>query len=386
MNRRPTRRAGVLLLVAGLLTLAGSTAQAGWLFVLAAGVSGLVAVSVFWPHRLKALSIDRELPDSVVAGEEFAMRLHLHNTSRRSIAPLRIEDSPPGLGEAHVSLPAALAPGASAGGDVRVTAAKRGVHEGGSAVVRSGAPFGIVMSKRKVEASSRIVVLPRTVDIRSFPLDLSAAAPGGEEEALRAGVGDEFLGVRPYRSGDPRRAVHWRSTARAGRLIVREFQEPSRQAVEILVAGLAPDGAADSSFEAVVSAAASVGLYMLSLGHPLKLGFFSKEGPQRLEPASPRSLLHALAGAVPGEGRLDQVAAEGFRAALAAFTTSSGAPGASLGALIAEADRAGRRAAVVVADSATWDEEDAPPLPAAPGGVPTRFITKDEDLAVCLAA
>ena len=386
MNRRPTRRAGVLLLVAGLLTLAGSTAQAGWLFVLAAGVSGLVAVSVFWPHRLKALSLERELPDSVFAGEEFPMRLHLRNTSRRSIAPLHIEDSPRGLDEANVSLPAALAPGASVAGDVRVTAARRGVHEGGTALVRSGAPFGIVMSRRKVEASSRIVVLPRTVDIRSFPLDLSATAAGGEEEALRAGVGDEFLGVRPYRSGDPRRAVHWRSTARAGKLIVREFQEPSRQSVEILVAGVAPEDAPDSSFEAIVSAAASVGLYMLSLGHPLKLGYFSADGPQQLEPASPRSLLHALATAIPADRTLEELAAGGSRSALAAFTTSSGAPGASLEALIAEANRAGRRAAVVVADSATWQEKGAPELPATPPGVPTRFITKDEELAVCLAA
>lgn len=386
MSRRPTRRAGVLLGVATLLTLAGSTAQAGWLFVLAAGVSGLVFVSLFWPHRLKNLSVTRELPDAVVAGEDFPMRLFLNNDSRRSIAPLSIEDSPSGLASAHVSLGGALAAGESAKGTVRVTAVKRGIHSGGPVVIRSGAPFGIMMSRRRLEVPSRIVVLPRTVELRSFPLDLAASSAGGEEEALRAGAGDEFLGVRPYRSGDPRRAVHWRSTARAGRLIVREFQEPSRQAVEILVAGLAPAEEAESSFETAVSAAASVALHMLALGHPLKLGFFSDDGPQQIVATSDRSVLQALASAIPADKGFQEIAFEGYRAALACFATSSGAPGDSLPGLITAATRSGRRVAAVVMDSTTWEEPGAPALlPAVPGAL-TRFVTKDEELAACLAA
>ncbi|MCB1063356.1 MAG: DUF58 domain-containing protein, partial [Verrucomicrobiae bacterium] len=39
--------------------------------------------------------------------------------------------------------------------------------------------------------------------------------------------GDEFRGIRPYRSGDPVKTVHWPATARAGELMVREWDAPA---------------------------------------------------------------------------------------------------------------------------------------------------------------
>ena len=386
MNKRPTRRALVLAGVAGLLILAGSTAQAGWLFVLAAGVAGLVLVSFFWPHRLKNVIVSRQLPATVQAGETFPARLHIANGSKRTLSPMRITDQIPGLAPLDVSLLRPLGPAGSAASSVRVEALRRGVHEGGSVTLRSGAPFGIVMSKRKLEVPARIIVTPRTVHLRSFPLDLASTSYGGEEEALRTGPGDEFLGVRPYRSGDPRRAVHWRSTARAGQLIVREYQEPSRLAVEIIVAGLAPSDDPHSSFETVVSAAASTARFMISLGHPLTLAFFTTEGPERREVISDRSILEALAAAIPVDRTLDELAVGHQRAAVAVFVTSSGAPGASLPAFTGPAVREGRRVTAVIADSVSWNEAGAPLQPPAPSGVTIRYIHKDEGIAECLAA
>ncbi|MGI8408129.1 MAG: hypothetical protein ACR2L3_06430, partial [Actinomycetota bacterium] len=85
--RRPTRGAAVLTGVAILLVLAGSTAQAGWLFVLSAGVAGLVVVSLFWPHRLKHLSTTIGMPSAVAVGETFSARLTLKNDSARRVSP-----------------------------------------------------------------------------------------------------------------------------------------------------------------------------------------------------------------------------------------------------------------------------------------------------------
>lgn len=384
--RRPTRRAAVLVGVAILLLLAGSTAQAGWLFVLAAGVAGLVAVSLFWPHRSKHLSAAVAMPSSAAVGEIFTTRMTIKNDSARRVAPLRVEGLFPGTDSCHLSLPSPLGPHAAAEGSSRVTAIKRGVYEGGAVTFRSGAPFGIVMSKRTIEVSSRLVVVPRTVRLRSFPLDLTATSHGGDEEALRAGVGDEFLGVRPYRSGDPRRAVHWRSTARAGQLIVREFQEPSRQAVEIFVAGVAPQDDPASSFEAAVSAAASTALYMLALRHPLKLHFVTGDGPQHLDAGSERAVLLALARAVPSDAPLGELFQETRHSAFAAFVTSAGAPAASLPGFFGIAGRSGRRGVAVIADSASWDEPGAPKQPLYPPGVTARVLTQSAEMAGCLAA
>jgi uncharacterized protein (DUF58 family) len=57
-------------------------------------------------------------------------------------------------------------------------------------------------------------------------LEASVSAP-------RAGSGMELFGVREYRAGDPLRRIHWRSSARLGQLVVREYEPPGQQTVGI---------------------------------------------------------------------------------------------------------------------------------------------------------
>jgi hypothetical protein len=59
-------------------------------------------------------------------------------------------------------------------------------------------------------------------------LEAAAAAP-------RAGSGTELFGVREYRPGDSLRRIHWRSSARHGELVVREFEPPGVQTLGIFV-------------------------------------------------------------------------------------------------------------------------------------------------------
>jgi len=59
-------------------------------------------------------------------------------------------------------------------------------------------------------------------------LEAVAAAP-------RAGSGTELFGVREYRPGDSLRRIHWRSSARHGKLVVREFEPPGVQTLGIFV-------------------------------------------------------------------------------------------------------------------------------------------------------
>jgi uncharacterized protein (DUF58 family) len=59
-------------------------------------------------------------------------------------------------------------------------------------------------------------------------MEASTASP-------RAGYGNEVFGVREYRAGDSLRRIHWRSSARHGELVVREFEPPGLQTLTILV-------------------------------------------------------------------------------------------------------------------------------------------------------
>src|SRR5690625_5413082 len=67
-----------------------------------------------------------------------------------------------------------------------------------------------------------------------------------------------FHALRDYAPGDDRRHVHWRTTARTGKLMVRQFEETRRSHVVVALDDLAEHYASDEEFELAVSAAASI--------------------------------------------------------------------------------------------------------------------------------
>ena len=97
-------------------------------------------------------------------------------------------------------------------------------------VLESSDPLGFFRFRRKGANGEIGLVLPRFTSLASRPqareLEASVSAP-------RAGSGMELFGVREYRPGDPLRRIHWRSSARLGALVVREYEPPGVQTVGI---------------------------------------------------------------------------------------------------------------------------------------------------------
>ena len=114
-----------------------------------------------------------------------------------------------------------------------------------------------------------------------------------------------FHALRDYAPGDDRRHVHWRTTARTGKLMVRQFEETRRSHVVVALDDLAEHYASDEEFELAVSAAASIAAQ--TLREEKELTPFSFEARQRtgthrqmmddytvLEPVEERYSLHEL--------------------------------------------------------------------------------------------
>src|ERR671919_632011 len=93
MRRLPTRRAMIIALVALMLFFAATTAQAGWLFVLAAGVLGLVVGSFLVRPPLSASEVERSVPRRVRVGDEVRVGLRVHNSGKRTLPIMRLEDA-----------------------------------------------------------------------------------------------------------------------------------------------------------------------------------------------------------------------------------------------------------------------------------------------------
>lgn len=101
---------------------------------------------------------------------------------------------------------------------------RRGRFRLGPASLVSADPFGLFPRQRRAGAAREVVVLPPTVPLTAFPI------PGGRltgGEALRRRtyqVTPNAAGVREYAHGDSLSRIHWKSTARRGRLISKEFE------------------------------------------------------------------------------------------------------------------------------------------------------------------
>ena len=111
---------------------------------------------------------------------------------------------------------------------VRTYCVRRGRFTLGPLTLRSSDPFGFFALKRRLPDFSHIVVYPATVDIPRFRLPFGELAGGEVMRRRTHDVTDNVSGVRDYVYGDNFSRIHWRTTARTGRLMSKEFElDPS---------------------------------------------------------------------------------------------------------------------------------------------------------------
>lgn len=106
----------------------------------------------------------------------------------------------------------------------RVRLVKRGVFPLGPTILATGDLFGLFPNEQKILEKDSLLVYPMMVDVRGFP-NPPGLLPGGEALRRRTHqVTPNASGIREYVTGDPLNRIHWLSTARRGRLIVKEFE------------------------------------------------------------------------------------------------------------------------------------------------------------------
>ena len=106
----------------------------------------------------------------------------------------------------------------------RVRLVKRGVFPLGPTVIATGDLFGLFPVEQNIAEKDSLLVYPMMVDVRGFP-NPPGLLPGGEALRRRTHqVTPNAAGVREYTTRDPLNRIHWLSTARRGRLIVKEFE------------------------------------------------------------------------------------------------------------------------------------------------------------------
>lgn len=235
----------------------------GWaeLTILAAvtGFVLLTAIASAVGRSRYAVSLDLA-QRRVVVGERAVGRVEVRNASTRALLPAEIE-LPVGAGLAAFPLPR-LAPGAVHDDIFAVPTQRRCVIVVGPVRSVRGDALGLVRREVRWTEPVELFVHPRTVPLNGAAAGFMKDLEGRPTRDLSASD-VSFHALREYVMGDDRRHVHWKSTARAGQLMVKQFEETRRSHLAVALSSNPNDYADPEEFELAVSVAGSLGVQAL---------------------------------------------------------------------------------------------------------------------------
>ncbi|QOC26466.1 MULTISPECIES: DUF58 domain-containing protein [Microbacterium] len=257
--RATVRPAGALVILAATAGLAAGIVF-GWVEAIVAGVAALTLLILGIPFLLNArayevgLVLDRL---RVVAGTPARATVEVRNVGSRTALPGRI-DVPIGAGLVEFGVPL-LAPGAVSRHALELPPQRRGVVRIGPATTIRSDPLGLLRREHAFEEVQELFVHPRTVAVPSSSAGLIRDLDGSATRRL-VDADMSFHAIREYAPGDARRQIHWKSTAKTGRLMVRQYEESRRSRMAVVLGLAAGEYASDDEFELAVSAAGSLAL------------------------------------------------------------------------------------------------------------------------------
>ncbi len=263
-------------------------------------------------------------PGRVAVGDPATGRIAVTNSSRRAMLPLLVE-LPVGRTAARFTLPA-LAPGRTHEELFVVPTHQRGVVPVGPATTVHGDPLGLVRRTIAWTERTELVVHPRTISLDGLGAGLLRDLEG--EVTPDLSMSDlAFHALREYQPGDDRRYVHWRSSAKHGRLLVRQFLDTRRSHLAVVV-DTAPEvyANAEDDVEVAISCAASLAVRSILDEQDTTVVCHGESASRTTAPLT----LDALSRAEVGP--LDLYASVGQAAALA--------PDASIAVLVTGVERA----------------------------------------------
>ncbi len=232
----------------------------GWVEFMVAGAASGVLLLAAVPFLFGARAYDVDLTlthERIVAGEGVTGRIDVRNDGHRTALPGRI-DIPVGAGLVEFGVPL-LRPGSAVEQPLDIPGLKRGIVTVGPATTVRSDPIGMLRREHSFPDVHDLYVHPRTVALPSTSAGLIRDLEGAPTRRL-VDADMSFHAIREYAPGDSRRQIHWRSTAKTGRLMVRQYEESRRSRMAVVLAVAEAEYADADEFELAVSCAASLGL------------------------------------------------------------------------------------------------------------------------------
>ncbi|MDX6569038.1 MAG: hypothetical protein QOH15_1616 [Gaiellales bacterium] len=331
---------------------------AGWAFgtrelaalALALALAVAIAWASVWHARRTPLSMERRLPPRAIAGAPLEASVTIQPAP--PLVSATIVERCSGLGD-----PSTVLARGERGleGTWRVSDPARGRYQLIPEIVLED-PLGLVRAHVPLAAPGRVRVEPELVELGVARAG-SLAPRDGMRHAFASSVGDGLAGVRDHEVGESLRRVHWRTTARRGRLTVREHEDHPHEQLHVLLDAAASDGARASrspAFERAVQAAGSLALHASRCGIAVSFESHGRHELRVVVAGGTRAALLDALCTVEADGR-SPLAAQLARADAGRLcvVTSDLSPGAVDRLLRLRARR--RAVAVVAIDAGSWE-------------------------------
>lgn len=279
MNKFVTKR-NILISLNVLFLLIAWNREINLLYGMFSVLAATIIISHILPsHSVRGITATRKMPYTSFEGDELDISVQIENTGRTSRYMVETVDFIPA---AEPALQKPITFIGKIGGRKRreyvfsLPCYKRGEYSAGPLRIVSAYPLGISSAESCLRDQPHpLLVYPEMFDIAYFPiLSKGSMITTGIEALAKMGGNEDFFGTREYREGDSLRYIHWPSSAKQNKLIVKDFEiRASTQATIILDLhkGSEAGEGKDTTLEYAVKIAASVSKYALDRGHSIQL-------------------------------------------------------------------------------------------------------------------
>ena len=224
----------------------------GWM------LSMIIASGVLSESTLRRLTVTRRPPKRIFSCTPFAMEVLVENpretVSSYSVEVADLVDNRPLTKRCYfLKVP----PGKTQTTFYQHEFLKRGQVTFNGSQIATRFPFGLFRKSRDTVCEHKIVVFPA---IHPVSIPNSFSQNQGQMIAGRMSRQGEFFGLREYTDNDDLRSIHWRSSAKLGRMVVREYEDESQKRVSLALENGFPSAITEDDaavFEKAVSLAAS---------------------------------------------------------------------------------------------------------------------------------
>lgn len=280
-------KAGFLYIVITIfMGIAAANTNNNLVFLIVSGLLSFMSISGFFGKaNLSRLDLGIDFPQEVYAGSQVPVKITMENR-RRHLPAFLISLK---AGRISVLLPFTAGKGTSSA-FANITFRERGLHTIENPLVSSVFPFNFFTRYKALGKTSTIIVLPRLKACDLASLYRSERRSRGEKVSDAIGYDADVLSIREYVRGDPIKYIHWKATAKTGKLKTKELSSLSYQPVVIEF-----DNVMIRDIEEKISCVAYTIIQLLKNSVPVGLRINGRLYPPDITSAHKLSMLRELA-------------------------------------------------------------------------------------------